>query len=124
MAKLTPRARLHQAGQLARRAQSRQSIPSSAGERPEGLLLRPHPQLDDVRHQLRQELGREPTPQEVRARLESQSKPTDLAQMLVDGVREMLGPLPSKPPSRWRILVRRLLHPWRPVPVSGRGQRP
>jgi hypothetical protein len=44
--------------------------------------------------------------------------------MLVDGVREMLGPLPSKPPSRWRILVLRLLHPWRPVPVPGRGQRP
>jgi hypothetical protein len=125
MTKLTPRARRRQIRELARPAQNRESIPSPAGEQPQGLRgqLRPHGHLDDIRHQLRQELGREPTPQEIRAWFESQWKPTDLAQMLVDGVREMLGPLPSKPPSRWRILVQRLLHPWRAVPVARPGHR-
>ena len=126
MTKLNRRAAAPQARQLARRARNRESITPPPGERRQDLRgqLGPHGHLDDIRHQLHQEIGREPTPQEVRARLESQSKPTDFAQMLVDGVREMLGPLPSKPPSRWRILVLRLLHPWRAVPVPGRGQRP
>jgi hypothetical protein len=123
MTKLTPRARDLRAGQLVRLPKSR---PAPTGERPQGLCrqLRPHEHLDAIRHQLRQELGREPTPQEIRARFETQWEPTDFGQMLTDGVREMLGPLPERPPSRWHILVRRLLHPWRAVPVARTGRRP
>ncbi len=124
MVKLTRHARLHRARSLASRVQNRESIPPPAGERPQRLLLRSNQHLDDIRSELREELGREPTPKEIRARLESQLQPIDPGQMLADGVREMLGPLPEKPPSRWRILVQRLLHPWRVVPVTRPGHRP
>jgi hypothetical protein len=123
MPRLTPHARRPEARQLASRAQSPESNRPPGGVRPRDLLLRPHEHLDGIHHQLREELGREPTPKEIRARFESQLQPIDFGQMLVDGVREMLGPLPEKPPSRWRTLVQRLLHSWRPVPVSGRGHR-
>jgi hypothetical protein len=122
MPKLTPHRRRRQARQLLG-AQNRQNIAAPDPEGPRGLLLHPHPQLDDLCHELRQELGREPTPKEIRARFENRLPPIDLGQMLVDGVREMLGPLPENPPSRWRFLVQRLLHPWRAVPVTRPGHR-
>jgi hypothetical protein len=124
MIKLTRRARLHQARRVTMPALSRENIPPPAGERPQVLPLRPREHLAEIRQQLREELGREPAPKEIRARFESQLLPIDLGQMLVDGVREILGPLPAKPPSRWRTLVQRLLHPWRAVPVARPGHRP
>ena len=124
MVKVIPRARLRKARELATPARTQETVTSPAGERLQDLPPRPHEHLDAIRHQLRPELGREPTPKEVRARFQSQLQPVDLGQMLVDGVREMLGPLPATSPSRWRIFVQRLLHPWRAVPVARPGHRP
>jgi hypothetical protein len=124
MVKLIPRASLRKAHHLANPARTQETVTSPAGERLQDLPPRPHQHLDAISHQLRQELGREPTPKEVRARFQSQLQPMDFGQMLVEGVREMLGPLPEKPPGRWRIFVQRLLHPWRAVPVARPGHRP
>jgi hypothetical protein len=124
MTKLTPRASPRKARKLATPAPTQETVTSPVGERLQDLPPRPHEHLVAIRHQLRQELGRGPTPREIRARFESQLQPVDLGQMLVEGVREMLGPLPEKSPSRWRSFGQRLLRPWRAVPVARPGHRP